>query len=35
VATVRSHVHHILTKLDLRNRTDAVLLGFRFSLDAD
>jgi DNA-binding NarL/FixJ family response regulator len=26
-ATVRSHIHHILTKLGLSTRTEAVLLG--------
>lgn len=30
--TVRSHVYHILTKLDLRNRTEAVLHGFQANL---
>ncbi len=30
--TVRSHVYHILTKLGLRTRTEAVLLGYQFRL---
>lgn len=32
-ATVRSHVYHILSKLDLRTRTEAVLLGNSYGLD--
>ncbi|MFI1400461.1 LuxR C-terminal-related transcriptional regulator [Streptomyces sp. NPDC020681] len=32
-ATVRSHVYHILSKLNLRTRTEAVLLGHSFGLD--
>jgi DNA-binding NarL/FixJ family response regulator len=30
--TVRSHVYHILTKLNLRTRTEAVLYGFQHGL---
>ncbi|PIB05164.1 hypothetical protein B1C81_30000 [Streptomyces sp. HG99] len=30
-ATVRSHVYHILTKLNLRTRTEAVLLGHSYA----
>lgn len=30
--TVRSHVYHILTKLNLRSRTEAVLYGFQHGL---
>lgn len=30
--TVRSHVYHILTKLNLRSRAEAVLYGFQFGL---
>lgn len=30
--TVRSHVYHILSKLNLRSRTEAVLYGFQHSL---
>jgi DNA-binding NarL/FixJ family response regulator len=30
--TVRSHVYHILAKLDLQSRTHAVLFGYRFQL---
>ncbi|MER7004849.1 response regulator transcription factor [Dactylosporangium sp. NPDC000555] len=30
--TVRSHVYHILTKLNLRSRTEAVLYGFQTGL---
>jgi DNA-binding NarL/FixJ family response regulator len=32
--TVRSHVYHIMTKLNLRSRTQAVLFGYRFQLAA-
>jgi len=32
--TVRSHVYHILTKLNLRTRTEAVLLGYQFRMAA-
>ncbi len=31
-ATVRSHIYHILTKLDLETRTEAVLFGHQFTL---
>lgn len=31
-ATVRSHVYHILTKLNLRSRAEAVLYGFQYGL---
>lgn len=31
-ATVRSHVYHILTKLDLESRTQAVLFGHQYTL---
>jgi DNA-binding NarL/FixJ family response regulator len=35
-ATVRSHVYHILTKLDLKSRTEAALLGYQHGFsDAD
>lgn len=30
--TIRSHVYHILTKLDLPNRTQAVIYGYQFRL---
>ncbi|WP_394437385.1 LuxR C-terminal-related transcriptional regulator [Streptomyces sp. SGAir0957] len=30
-ATVRSHIYHILNKLDLRTRTEAVLLGHSYA----
>lgn len=32
--TVRSHLYHILTKLDLPTRTQAVLFGYQFRLSA-
>lgn len=31
-ATVRSHIYHIVTKLDLKTRTEAVLFGHHFTL---
>lgn len=34
-ATVRSHVYHILTKLDLKSRTEAALLGYQHGLSTD
>ena len=30
-ATVRSHVHHIVTKLGLRTRAEAIVAGLRYS----
>jgi hypothetical protein len=30
-ATARSHVHRIVTKLGLRTRAEAIILGFRLS----
>lgn len=33
--TVRSHVYHILNKLHLNNRTEAVLFGFQYGMTAD
>lgn len=32
-ATVRSHIYHILTKLRLRTRTEAVLVGHRYAMN--
>jgi DNA-binding NarL/FixJ family response regulator len=34
-ATVRSHVHHILTKLQLRTRTEAALLGHSYAMSKE
>ncbi len=33
--TVRSHVYHILNKLNLDNRTEAVLFGFQYGMTTD